>query len=168
MWPAEKFAELVSRLQKEMPCVFLAIGAMKDRPVVESLREKSKVIIFDLGGKLTLGMLGVLLKKSALLISNDSGPVHIAAAVGTPVVSIFGRYEPGLGPDRWRPLGEKCRVVAKDVSDIPPPKRKFTYIDEITVDEVYRAAKDLFTHPVCKSGTNLHTGCVNGEKEGDL
>jgi len=116
---------------------------LKDKPVVESLREKSAVPIFDLGGKLTLGMLGALLKKAKLLISNDSGPVHIASAVGTPVVSIFGRYEPGLGPDRWRPLGEKCRVVAKDVSEIPPEERKFTYIEAITVDEVYRAAKDL-------------------------
>lgn len=148
MWPAEKFAEFAARLQKEMPCVFFAIGALNDRPVVESLREKSKVPIVDLGGKLTLGMLGSLLKRSTLLVSNDSGPVHIATAVGTPVVSIFGRYEPGLGPDRWRPLGEKCRVVAKDVSDVPLSERKFTYIDEIAVEEVYRAAKDLLQDQV--------------------
>jgi heptosyltransferase-2 len=143
MWPAGKFAELAARLHKEMKCVFLAVGSPKDKPVVESLREKSTVPVVDLGGRLTLGMLGALLKKSKLLVSNDSGPVHIASAVGTPVVSIFGRYEPGLGPERWRPLGEKCRIVAKDVSQVPVRERKFTYIDEITVDEVYRAVKDL-------------------------
>jgi heptosyltransferase II len=143
MWPTDKFAELVMRLQKEMKGVFFAVGSLKDKPIVESLKENSTVTIFDLAGKLTLGMLGALLKRSQLLVSNDSGPVHIAVAVGTPVVSIFGRYEAGLGPDRWKPLGEKSRVVAKDVSNIPPAERKFTYIGEISVDEVSRAARDL-------------------------
>jgi len=146
MWPAAKFAELAARLQKEAGAVLLAVGSLKDKPVVESLREKSAVPIVDLGGKLTLGMLGALLKRAALLVSNDSGPVHIATVVGCPVVSIFGRHEPGLGPDRWKPLGTKCRVVAKDVSDIPASERKYTYIEDITVDEVHRAVSDLL-HP---------------------
>jgi ADP-heptose:LPS heptosyltransferase len=107
-------------------------------------------------------MLGALLKRAALLVSNDSGPVHIASAVGTPVVSIFGRYEPGLGPVRWRPLGKNSRVVAKDVSRIPAVERKFTYIDEITVEEVYAAAHDLLTHSV----REMNTGCVKS-KQGD-
>ncbi|OQA57833.1 MAG: Lipopolysaccharide core heptosyltransferase RfaQ [Candidatus Omnitrophica bacterium ADurb.Bin277] len=143
MWPAEKFAELAAKLGREMKCVFLAIGSEADRPVVESLREKSPVPVIDLGGRLTLGMLGVLLKRSRLLVSNDSGPVHIASAVGCPVVSIFGRYEAGLGPNRWKPIGRACRIVAKDVSGVPEPERKFTYIDQITVQEVCSAARDL-------------------------
>jgi len=59
------------------------------------------------------------------------------------VVSIFGRYEAGLGPRRWQPLGKHSRVVAKDVSHIPEAERKFTYIDEIAVEDVYQAAKDI-------------------------
>jgi hypothetical protein len=43
-------------------------------------------------------------------------------------------------------------VVAKDISPIPAAERKFTYIDEITVEEVYAAAHDLFTHPGCEKG----------------
>jgi len=143
MWPSERFAELVTRLQKDRPSVFLTIGTLKDRPIAQRLIQNTSVPVFDLSGKLSLGQLGALLKRSALLVSNDSGPVHIATAVGTPVVSIFGRYEAGLGPQRWQPWGKNSRVVAKDVSHVPAAERKFTYIDEIAVEDVYRAAKDL-------------------------
>ncbi len=148
MWPAERFAELVTRLEKEKekPTAFLAIGTAKDQPIIQVLKQKTQVPVVDLSGQLSLGMLGALLKRSVLLVSNDSGPVHIATAVGCPVVSVFGRYEPGLGPNRWRPLGNKCRVVAKDVSVIPPAERKFTYIDEIPVEAVRAAASELLTH----------------------
>ena len=142
-WPAERFAELITRIQKDSPAVFLAIGTSQDRKIVETLKKNTKAPVYDLSGKLSLGMLGALLKKSALLVSNDSGPVHIASAVGTKVVSIFGRYEPGLGPRRWRPLGKHSRVVAKDVSSIPESARKFTYIHEITVTEVHEAVRSL-------------------------
>ena len=148
IWPAERFAELAVRIQKYSPSVFLAIGTSKDRPIIGRLIKNASVPVFDLSGKLSLGMLGALLKRSALLVSNDSGPVHIATAVGTPVVSIFGRYEPGLGPKRWQPLGKNSRVVAKDVSRIPASERQFTYIDEIAVEDVYTAVRDLFRGPV--------------------
>lgn len=143
IWPAERFAELVMRLQKNHPSIFLTIGTSKDKEIIEVLKKKTGIPVYDLSGRLSLGMLGALFKKAVLLISNDSGPVHIADAVGTKVVSIFGRYEPGLGPKRWRPLGEHSRVVAKDVSLVPEAERKFTYIDEITVADVYQAASEL-------------------------
>ncbi len=143
MWPAERFAELVARIQKDHPAVFLAIGAAKDRPIIEKLKRNAPVPVYDLSGKLSLGMLGALLKKADLLVSNDSGPVHIAAAVGTRVVSIFGRYEPGLGPQRWRPVGKYSRVVAKEASGISKGAQKFTYINEITVEDVYQAVASL-------------------------
>jgi len=143
MWLAERFAALVTKLGTDRPFVFFAIGTAKDRTLIEKLKQNTSVPVFDLSGRLTLGMLGVLLKKTSLLISNDSGPVHIATAVGTPVVSIFGRYEPGLGPCRWRPIGERVRVVSKDVASIPEDERKFTYIDEIPVEDVLNAAQEL-------------------------
>jgi len=152
MWPAERFAELVTRIHKDRPAIFLAIGTSQDRSVIEKLVKNTSVPVFDLSGKLSLGMLGALLKKAVLLISNDSGPVHIAVSVSTPVVSIFGRYEPGLGPKRWHPLGKNSHVVAKDVSRIPVEGRKFTYINEIAVEDVYQAAMDLFKHSVSKNG----------------
>ena len=151
MWPAERFAALVTKLGTDRPFVFFAIGIAKDKALIEKLKQNTPVPVIDLSGSLSLGMLGVLLKKASLLVSNDSGPVHIATAVGTPVVSIFGRYEPGLGPRRWRPLGERVRVVSKDVSAIPETERKFTYIEEIPVDDVFIAAYDLLYFPQAPS-----------------
>ena len=147
MWPAERFAELVTKLQKDRPSIFLAIGTgtSQNRSLIERLIKNTEVPVVNLNGKLSLGMLGALLKQAALLVSNDSGPVHIATAVGTPVVSIFGRYEAGLGPGRWQPLGKNSRVVAKDVSHIPAAEQKFTYIGEITVEDVYQAANALMS-----------------------
>ncbi|HOW58494.1 MAG TPA: glycosyltransferase family 9 protein [Candidatus Omnitrophota bacterium] len=145
MWPAERFGALATRIHKGTPSIFIAIGTKEDRTIVEALKRNTTAPVFDMSGRLSLGMLGALFKKSALLVSNDSGPVHIAAAVGTPVVSIFGRYESGLGPCRWRPLGDQTRVVAKDVSAIPETQRQFTYINEISVDDVFQAVSELTT-----------------------
>ncbi len=145
MWPAEQFGAWVTRRNQEQPSVFLAVGTRQDRGVIERLQKSTDVPVVDLSGKMTLGMLGALLKRASILLSNDSGPVHIASAVGTPVVSIFGRHEPGLGARRWQPLGDRWRVVAKDVSGIPEAERKFTYIDEITVDQVHQAVTELLS-----------------------
>ena len=60
----------------------------------------------DLMGQLSLGMLGAFLKKCDLLISNDSGPVHVAQAVGLYTISIFVREDPGLSSKRWGPVGD--------------------------------------------------------------
>ena len=63
MWPAERFAELVTRIQKDHPSVFLAIGTSKDRPIIEGLIKNTSVPVFDLSGRLSLGHLGALLKR---------------------------------------------------------------------------------------------------------
>lgn len=146
-WPAGYFAKLVEKLNQKIPAEFLAIGARKDRSLIAELREFSPVPIRDLSGRLSLGMLGHLLKRSALLISNDSGPVHIAAAVGTPVVSIFGRKQPGLSPQRWRPLGDRARYVWKDVGCevclAHLCRIHFLCLDAVSVEEVLRKIEEL-------------------------
>lgn len=162
MWPAERFAELASDLYAKHPCVFIAIGKREDREIIARLKQHSRVPVYDLSGRLTLGMLGALLRKAILLVSNDSGPVHIAVAVRTPVVSIFGRYEPGLGPERWKPLGDQVRVVIRDVSHVPKDQRKFTYIDEIPVKDVCRAAMELLPPAAWKRD---HAGGSGSGKE---
>jgi heptosyltransferase-2 len=118
IWPAERFGELAANIAKKYQVRFLVIGTVKDRPLIKKLKQAAPCPVYDLSGRLSLGMLGALLADSALLISNDSGPVHIADAVGTPVISIFGRKQSGLSPARWRPLGSTARIVWKDVGCI--------------------------------------------------
>ena len=99
----------------------------------------------NLSGKLSLGTLGWLLKKAKLLVSNDSGPAHLATAVDTPVVSIFGRNQPGLNPIRWRPISERSAYIHKDVGCVECLAHKcqidFKCLKEIKVEEVLEEAR---------------------------
>lgn len=115
IWPADRFAEVADFLWEQYRLPSVLIGAGEDRAHSVRVRESARHPALDLTGKLSLGTLGHCLKKAQILISNDSGPAHIAAAVGTPVLSIFGRNESGLSARRWAPLGPKSRWIQKDV-----------------------------------------------------
>ncbi len=142
IWPAERFGYLADAVAKKYEIIFLAIGSREDRQFVQKAKRAALTPIFDLIGRLSLGMLGVLLSRASLLISNDSGPVHIANAVGTPAISIFGRSQPGLSPARWGPLGRDSRVVWKDVGCVECLAHNceigFLCLDAISVDDVLR------------------------------
>ena len=114
-WPAERFGYLTEKIKQRHDVLFLAIGCESDRQHIESLQRVTSEKIYDLSGRLTMGMLAALLRDAALLVSNDSGPVHVASNFETPVISIFGRNLPGLSPKRWGPLGKNSRILWKDV-----------------------------------------------------
>ncbi|MBI4115568.1 MAG: glycosyltransferase family 9 protein [Candidatus Omnitrophica bacterium] len=116
IWHAERFASLSDELQKKYRVQVALIGSRQDRPLAKKVMGYTSERVIDLSGKLSLGMLGWLLKRSVLLISNDSGPVHVGRAVGIPVISIFGRNLSGLSPRRWGPLGEGGRIIHKEVA----------------------------------------------------
>jgi heptosyltransferase-2 len=113
VWPPERFAELADALWRRYGFRTVLIGRDAER----SLRVKDlmKTEAVDLTGELSLSMLASCLKAARVLVSNDSGPCHVAAACGTPVLAIFGRNQAGLSPVRWRPLGERSRYVQRDV-----------------------------------------------------
>lgn len=144
-WPAERFGYLADEISKKYPAIFLGIGTVKERPLMEQIKTNTKAPFYDLSGKMSLGMLTALIKRAALLVSNDSGPVHMASAVGTPVVAIFGRNQPGLSPTRWKPLGEKSSVVWKNVGCDPclahACQIHFLCLDVISVEDVMQEAE---------------------------
>ncbi|MBU0605993.1 MAG: glycosyltransferase family 9 protein [Candidatus Omnitrophica bacterium] len=108
-WPADRFAELTGKILSSFNIKIILIGDTHDTPYVDGflgmVRRDPKVI--NLTGKLDIGMLAVLLERARLLITNDSGPLHIAASIGTPTVSLFG---PEI-PERYGPIGEKHGVL---------------------------------------------------------
>lgn len=114
IWPAERFAELADQLKTRYAAECFVIGTAADRTYADRMIQFAGVPVHNLSGRLSLGMLGEFLSRAKLLISNDSGPVHLANAVGTSVVSIFGRKQAGLSPLRWGPLDPESRVVWKD------------------------------------------------------
>ena len=93
----------------------IVLAGPQDRNVANDLVGNMKHTVINLCGKTSLGKLASLLKRCKLFISNDSGPVHIACAVETPVISIFGRNQKGLSPSRWAPLGKKDKVLHREV-----------------------------------------------------
>lgn len=89
-WPAASFAEVADRLQQEGYGTVVMIGGPDERAEVAVVSGWMKTPAIDLTGATTVGLLPALLSKASLLITNDSGPMHIAAAAGTPVVALFG------------------------------------------------------------------------------
>jgi len=89
------------------------------------------------------------LRRTNLFLSNDSGPVHIACAVGTPVVAIFGRNDRGLSPTRWGPSGKNDVVLHKDVGCqvclAHNCKIDFKCLEAVSAKEVLEAAGKILT-----------------------
>ena len=144
IWPADRFALLADGLQERFGLQVALIGSRQDRCFSQEVKQFVSHPLTDLSGKLSLGGLAWFLKGAELLISNDSGPVHVARAVGTPVVSIFGRNLAGLSPRRWGPLGEEARVVHKEVAcPVCLAHRcqiNFLCLDVVSVEDVLREA----------------------------
>lgn len=94
-WPAPRFGELLARLAALWPDHRLAIiGSPDERITAEAIAASAHTPVEVLAGRTTLPQLVDLMRRAALLISNDSGPMHLAVAVGTPVVAIFGPTNP--------------------------------------------------------------------------
>jgi len=114
-WLPERFAELIEKLFWHYDAQIILVGGPETKSISDAIKSKVKASILDVTGQTTVSQLASLLKRCHLLISNDSGPVHVAVAVGTPVISIFGRNQAGLSPTRWRPLGPKDIVLHREV-----------------------------------------------------
>jgi lipopolysaccharide heptosyltransferase II len=89
-WPAASFADVADRLQQEGCGAVVMIGGPDERADVAVVNGMMKTPAIDLAGATAVGLLPALLSRASLLITNDSGPMHIAAAIGTPVVALFG------------------------------------------------------------------------------
>lgn len=114
-WPSKKFAILADRLIDKYNVKIALIDGSDGKADADETRRNMRRDVIDLSGKTGISELASLLKRCVLFISNDSGPVHLSSAVGTPVISIFGRKDPGLGPIRWGPTGRYDIMLHKDV-----------------------------------------------------
>ena len=121
MWYPDRFAAVADRCVRELGATVAVCGAPKERPILDQLLAAAREPILDLPRiGMTLELLKSIIYRSSLLITNDTGPRHVAAALGTPVVTIFGPTDP-----RWTEIGFALeRQVAVDVFCGPCQKKK--------------------------------------------
>ncbi len=149
-WPFERFVELIKKIKKDVKHNIVVIGGSEEKDIKYKL-EKLHLNIINLIGKTSIKETAAIIKQCDLFISNDSGPMHVAAAVGTPVIGIFGP----TSTIKNRPWGDpkKCLFLQKKLpcygSCFTPYIGKINCtnvikkecLKKITIDEVYDLAK---------------------------
>lgn len=93
-WPIPYWATLLDRLAREWGAQVVLTGAPGDLALIERVTRRMEQTAFNLAGKTSLPQLAALLQRADVMISGDSGPMHIAAAVGTPLIAIHGPTDP--------------------------------------------------------------------------
>jgi ADP-heptose:LPS heptosyltransferase len=129
-WPLSNFCGLAKRLIRELNVQIVIVGGKEEIEKSKKTFDNFDDKLINLTGKTSLKQLAQLFKKVKLLISGDSGPVHLACCVGAPVIAIFRNDIPGKSATRWGPWGEGHSVIEK--SDL----------NNISVDEVLEKAKE--------------------------
>ena len=114
-WPFESFAVVADRLHDEGMGQVVLVGGPDDRVDAQAVRAHMKTTPVDVTGATDVGLLPALLQSASLLVTNDSGPMHVAAAVGTPVVALFGPTSAA----RTGPYGTGHRVLARQLPCSP-------------------------------------------------
>ncbi len=146
-WSKEQFAELGKKVSRQFPYRLALVGGSEERPLGEFLKGEWGPGTLDLTGRLNLRQTAAFLKRCSLLVSNDSGPVHIAAAVGTSTLTIFGRKQPGLGAARWKALGPRHATLQKDVGCVVCLAHRcnieFECLKAVDVEEVFLRLKEM-------------------------
>lgn len=116
-WSPQRFAQLVTDLSQHTNHEFYFIGTERERPFVDAVIRGTRCAqrCYNIAGLLTIPELGAFLCRCDLLISNDSGPVHIAAALGVRVVGLYGPELPAF----YGPIGAAATVVYKGIACSP-------------------------------------------------
>ena len=145
-WRAENFSELGDKINALLGSkVFVSGGTGEDRlvkRVVEGMKTQPVAAV----GRFSLEELGGLIQRATVFVSNSTGPMHIAAIVGTPVVAFFPPI-PQCSPIRWGPYTEKKKVFIADNTTCTlchgVPCKSNICMDQIKVDDVLLAIKQL-------------------------
>ncbi|HEY1763337.1 MAG TPA: glycosyltransferase family 9 protein [Opitutaceae bacterium] len=142
LWPAERFAAVCDHVQDALGVQVVLTGGPAERALVEEIRSLAKTHLLVLEQAPSLSGFAALAKASSVLLCHDSGPMHLAAAVGTPVVALYGSQNPAL----FRPVGEGHELL------IPPlPCTECVAPDLCRPDDSYHnyCVRRLTTGQVC-------------------
>ena len=134
-WPAEHFAAVAREVARKIEnCLWLAFGGAGDRELCNDVARLAGGRVLNLAGKTSLRQLMALLKLCRVVVTNDTGPMHVAAALGTPVVVPFGSTSPELtGPGL---PGDVRHRLLKSVAPCSPCFRRVCPIDHRCLTDI--------------------------------
>ncbi|RMG62033.1 MAG: lipopolysaccharide heptosyltransferase II [Calditrichaeota bacterium] len=154
-WPGERFADLARKLAQSGFAVAL-VGGKEDRALCDAIVRRAGGFAFNGAGRLTLRQSACLIARARLLVGNDSAPVHLAWAVGTPVVALFGPTVPEFG---FFPPGPEDKIVQRSELACRPcnrhgparcPLKNHRCMKDIPLEQVWPVVADCLqvpTHP---------------------
>jgi len=145
-WPSERFGALADLIQTETPAQALFLGGEQERPKEARIAWAMKTPFRSLIGRTGLQELGAVLARAALMVSNDNGPMHMAAALGVPVIGLFGPSDPVV----WGPWGDGHRTFYKGLdcrACFHPDcfRGEQNCMRQITLGEVWQATRERLT-----------------------
>lgn len=146
-WPLKNFAALAGMIQKNLKTKVVLIGDVNDRIVIKRILFNMKSAPLNLAEKTNIRELAHIIKKSRLLITNDSAPLHIAGAVGARILAFFGPTDDRqYGPA----AGSASKVLRKDMECSPckvpqciNTENKYECLKSISAEDAFRAVKEL-------------------------
>ncbi|MDQ5984378.1 MAG: Lipopolysaccharide core heptosyltransferase RfaQ [Syntrophus sp. SKADARSKE-3] len=149
-WDLERWVSVMEGLAAEFGVKTVIIGSGSERPMAEAIVRRLPGRVFQVAGETSLDVLAALLSFSRLHMGVDSAAIHIAAAVGTPTVTIYG-------PSDWRdwaPVGECHRVVVSDMDCVPCHQKgcrgegRSLCLEKVSPEDVLSAVRALWTLPL--------------------
>lgn len=150
-WLPERWAAVADWVQQDLGRRVLLVGSASELPLVEQLRSRMVSRPVVLAGKTSLLELVALLSHCSLFLGGDSGPLHVASALGVPSVSIYGPTDPAING----PLDPRSRVLRAETSCSPcydpmkPPACRqpdYPCMTEVTVDRVFETIREVIGH----------------------
>ncbi|MBI4342091.1 MAG: glycosyltransferase family 9 protein [Candidatus Omnitrophica bacterium] len=142
-WAAERFAALADRLITDAQVEVVLTGSPEEAPIVREVMEAMSQRAHSLAGRTSLTQLAALMQRADAVVTNDSASLHLACAVGTPVVAIFGPTD----PRKYGPTGLRDRVIRRRLFCSPCEQALFRFsrvcMRCVSVDEESEAARQI-------------------------
>ncbi|HXX64106.1 MAG TPA: glycosyltransferase family 9 protein, partial [Bacteroidota bacterium] len=145
-WPREHFASLAAALIDRLSLSVVVTGTSEEAPLAEEIVHLSGGRAVSLAGALSVKELAALLRRAVLVAANSTGPIHLAAALNTPVLGFYPQI-PVMGARRWGPWTEKARVLIPEkptsCTDCRRPGARCACMASISVEGAIAAAQEL-------------------------
>jgi lipopolysaccharide heptosyltransferase II len=156
LWPPERFARIIDRVQADLGARVALVAGPGETAILADIGRQLRTVPAVFASTLPLPQLAALMSLFDVVLCHDSGPMHIAAAVGTPVVALFGSQNATL----WRPAGDRhtvlqppmpCSHCVAPAECVPGDSYRNYCIRNLTEEQVLAALRDQLARPAVRA-----------------